>query len=257
MSATSTPSLRPYLATTGRILRQLRNDRRTVAMILVVPALLMALLYFIYQDTPHPPGQPSLFDRVGISMLGILPFIVMFLITAIAMQRERTSGTLERLLTTPLTKGDLLAGYGTAFSLAAAAQAIVACLVAFGPLDLQAAGDPLWVVVIAVVDAICGVALGLLASAFARTEFQAVQFMPLVVAPQIFLCGLLVPRDQLPGWLQPVSDVLPLSYAVDALQEVSRNPEVTGQMWRDIGVVAAFAVVALALGAATLRRRTA
>ncbi|MET7772774.1 ABC transporter permease [Nocardia sp. NPDC005366] len=254
--ARTRPTLRPYLATTARILRQLRNDHRTVAMILLVPALLMTLLYFIYQDAPHPPLGPPLFDRVGISMLGVLPFIVMFLITAIAMQRERTSGTLERLLTTPLSKIDLLAGYGTAFSLAAAAQAVVACLVSFGLLGLDAAGDPAWVVLIAVVDAINGVALGLLASAFARTEFQAVQFMPVVVAPQIFLCGLLVPRDQLPGWLQPISDVMPLSYAVDALQQVSQNPEVTGRMWRDLGIVALFTIVALGLGAATLRRRT-
>lgn len=254
------PGPRPlmaYLATTGRILRQLRNDHRTVAMILVVPALLMCLLYFIYQDVPAPPQQPvALFDRVGISMLGILPFIVMFLITAIAMQRERTSGTLERLLTTPLSKLDLLAGYGTAFSLAAAAQAAVACLVSFGLLDLDAAGNPGWVVLIAMVDAVLGVALGLLCSAFARTEFQAVQFMPVVAAPQIFLCGLLVPRSQLPDWLEAISNVLPLSYAVDALQEVAVHTEPTGLMWRDTAIVAAFAAVALCLGAATLRRRT-
>ncbi|WP_280396139.1 ABC transporter permease [Nocardia brasiliensis] len=252
-----TPTLRPYLATTTRILRQLRNDHRTVAMIVVVPALLMTLLYFIYKDTPPSPFNPvSLFDRVGISMLGILPFIVMFLITAIAMQRERTSGTLERLLTTPLAKLDLLGGYGTAFSLAAAAQAGVACLVSFGLLGLDSAGNPGWVVLIAVVDAVCGVALGLLASAFARTEFQAVQFMPVVVAPQIFLCGLLVPRGELPGWLEAISNVLPMSYAVDALQEVTTHPNATGTMWRDLAVVAGFSMVALCLGAATLRRRT-
>ncbi|MEV6432291.1 ABC transporter permease [Nocardia sp. NPDC051463] len=256
-TARRTPTLRPYVATTSRILRQLRNDHRTVAMILVVPALLMTLLYFIYKDTPQNPLNPvPLFDRVGISMLGILPFIVMFLITAIAMQRERTSGTLERLLTTPLSKIDLLAGYGSAFSVAAAAQAAVACLVSFGLLGLNAAGSPGWVVLIAMVDAVCGVALGLLASAFARTEFQAVQFMPVVVAPQIFLCGLLVPRGQLPGWLEAISNVMPLSYAVDALQQVSSHPEATTAMWRDLAVVAGFAVVALCLGAATLRRRT-
>lgn len=248
----------PYTATTTRILRQLRNDHRTVAMILVVPALLMTLLYFIYKETPATPASPlSLFDRVGMSMLGILPFIVMFLITAIAMQRERTSGTLERLLTTPLSKLDLLGGYGTAFSLAAAAQAAVACLVSFWLLGLESAGSPGWVVLIAVVDAVLGVALGLLCSAFARTEFQAVQFMPIVVAPQIFLCGLLVPRDQLPRWLEIISNVLPLSYAVDALQQISLYPDPTAVMWRDLAVVAGFAVVALVLGAATLRRRTA
>ncbi|MFE3546209.1 ABC transporter permease [Nocardia sp. NPDC059177] len=253
-----TTILRPYTATTGRILRQLRNDHRTVAMILVVPAVLMTLLYFIYQDTPRTALTPlTMFDRVGITMLGILPFIVMFLITAIAMQRERTSGTLERLLTTPLSKLDLLAGYGTAFSAAAAAQAAIACAVSFWLLGMTAAGSPGWVMLIAMVDAVCGVGLGLLASAFARTEFQAVQFMPVIVAPQIFLCGLLVPRSQLPGWLEAISNVMPLTYAVDALQQVSLHAEPTATMWRDITVVAGFAVVALALAAATLRRRTA
>jgi ABC-2 type transport system permease protein len=261
MTTVSTPSgpqpLRCYTATTARILRQLRADRRTVAMMLLVPALLMTLLYFVYRDYPQHPGAPRLFDRVGISMLGVLPFVVMFLITAIAMQRERTSGTLERLMTTPLSKLDLLAGYGTAFSVAATAQAALACGVAFWILHLKAAGAPWLVVLIAVVDAVLGVALGLLASAFARTEFQAVQFMPVIVLPQFFLCGLLVPRGQLPGWLEAISNVLPLSYAVDALQQVSTQTGATGQMWRDLAVVAVFAAVALALGAATLRRRTA
>ncbi|SEL90290.1 ABC transporter permease [Rhodococcus maanshanensis] len=247
---------RIYTASTGRILRQLRADHRTVAMILLVPALLMTLLYFLYVNVPTPPGEQSLFDRIAITMLGILPFVVMFLVTSIAMQRERSSGTLERLLTTPMSKLDLLGGYGTAFSLAAAAQAALACLVTFGLLGLTTAGSVGLVVLIAVLDAVLGVALGLLCSAFARTEFQAVQFMPVIVIPQLFLCGLLVPRDQLPQWLEWISNVLPLSYAVEALQQVARYPGSTAVMWRDLGVVAGFAVVALCLAAATLRRRT-
>ena len=245
-----------YAATTVRILKQLKADHRTVAMIVVVPTVLMTLLYFIYQDYPTFPGQQPLFDRVGMSMLGILPFVAMFLVTAIAMQRERSSGTLERLMTTPISKLDLLGGYGTAFSVAAAVQAALACAVSFGLLGLDTAGGIGLVILVAMVDAVLGVALGLLASAFARTEFQAVQFMPLVVAPQLFLCGLLVPRGQLPGWLEAISNFLPLSYAVDALNEVATHSTATGQMWRDILVVAAFAVAALAVGAGTLRRRT-
>lgn len=254
----NTPLMTPriYGAGTARILRQLRRDHRTVAMILLVPALLMTLLYYLYVNVPTPPGQVPLFDRIAITMLGILPFVVMFLITSIAMQRERSSGTLERLLTTPMSKLDLLGGYGTAFSLAAAAQALVACLVTFGFLDLTTEGSVGWVVLIAVVDAVLGVALGLLCSAFARTEFQAVQFMPVIVIPQLFLCGLLVPRDQLPEWLQWASNVMPLSYAVEALQQVAKHPGATATMWRDIAVVVGFAVVALCLAAATLRRRT-
>ncbi|KAA0021115.1 ABC transporter permease [Antrihabitans cavernicola] len=247
---------RAFAATAVRILKQLKADPRTVALIVLVPTVLMTLLYFIYQNEPTMLGEPSLFDRIAVSMLGILPFIVMFLITAIAMQRERTSGTLERMMTTPVSKLDLLAGYGAAFSVAAAVQAALACGVSFWLLDLSTKGNPGLVILVAMVDAVLGVALGLLASAFAKTEFQAVQFMPAVVAPQLFLCGLLVPRSQLPDWLEWISNVLPLSYAVDALHEVSAHTGTTAIMWRDLGIVAGFAVVALALAAATLRRRT-
>ena len=253
-----TTALSPRLtaATTGRVLRQLRHDHRTVGMLVLLPSLLLGLLYLLWAELPSAPGVPGVFDRVGLTMLGVFPFVVMFLVTSIAMLRERTSGTLERLLTSPLSRLDLLLGYGTAFGLAAAVQALVTVTVATTLYDLSLAG-PLWaVVLIAVVDAVLGVALGLLASAFARSEFQAVQFMPVVVLPQFFLCGLLVPREQLAGWLQAVSDVLPLTYAVEALHEVGRSPEPTGTMWADVGIVAGGALLALALAAVTLRRRT-
>ncbi|GAB3201257.1 ABC transporter permease [Geodermatophilus arenarius] len=243
-------------AITARVLRQLRHDHRTIAMMVLLPSLLLGLLYLLWRDVPTLPGQPSVFDRVGLTMLGVFPFVVMFLVTSIAMLRERTSGTLERLLTTPLSRLDLLLGYGVAFGLAAAVQALVTVTVATTLYDLDIAGSPWLVVLIAVANAVLGVALGLLASAFARSEFQAVQFMPVVVLPQFFLCGLLVPREQMAGWLQAISDVLPLTYAVEALQEVGRSAAETGTMWRDVGIVAGAAVLALALAAATLRRRT-
>jgi ABC-2 type transport system permease protein len=243
-------------ATAARVLRQLRHDHRTIAMMLVLPSVLLGLLYLLWKDVPTFPGQPSIFDRVGLTMLGILPFVVMFLVTSIAMLRERTSGTLERLLTTPLARMDLLLGYGAAFGIAAAVQALVTVTIATTVYGLDVTGSIWLVVLIAVLDAVLGVALGLLASAFARTEFQAVQFMPVIVLPQFFLCGLLVPTDQMAGWLQAVSDVLPLTYAVDALQEVGRSATATATLWRDLGVVAGVALLALSLAAATLRRRT-
>lgn len=238
-------------ATIVRILRQLLHDPRTIAMLVVVPVLLLALLRFMYDD------QPAVFDRVALVMLGVFPFVIMFLVTSIAMLRERTNGTLERLLTTRLGKLDLLFGYGIAFGVAAAVQATVAAAMAHWLLGLDTAGSIWLVILIAVVNAVLGVALGLFCSAFARTEFQAVQFMPVVAVPQILLCGLFVGREQMAGWLKAISDVLPLSYAVEALQQVGANAEPTGTLWRDLGIVSGCVVVALVLAAATLRRRTA
>jgi ABC-2 type transport system permease protein len=243
-------STRILFRTTGRILRQLRHDHRTVGLLVMVPVLLLTLLYFMYEDVP------GVFDRVGLIMLGIFPFVIMFLITSIAMLRERTSGTLERLLTTPLGRLDLLFGYGIAFGLAAAIQATIASSVAYWLFDLDTAGSVGLVVLIAIANAVLGVALGLFCSAFARTEFQAVQFMPVVVVPQILLCGLFVARDQMAGWLQAISDAMPMTYAVEALQEVGASADPTNKLWRDLGIVVGCVVVALVLAAATLRRRS-
>jgi ABC-2 type transport system permease protein len=237
-------------STIARILAQLHHDRRTIALMLVMPVLLLTIVYFMYENVPLA------FDRIALIMLGIFPFIIMFLITSIAMLRERTSGTLERLFTTPVGKLDLLFGYGIAFGMAAAIQAVVASSAAYWLLGLDTLGSQWLVILIAVSNAVLGVALGLLCSAFARTEFQAVQFMPVVAAPQILLCGLFVPRERMAGWLQTISDVLPLSYAVEAMQEVGANIDPTGTLWWDLGIVLGCVVAALALAGATLRRRT-
>jgi ABC-2 type transport system permease protein len=249
-------NLQPYPATTSRILRQLAADHRSMAMILVVPSAVITLMYFMFHDVPHPPFLPSPFINVCLILLGLFPLIVMFLITSITMQRERASGTLERILTTPLRRFDLLAAYGSAFSVAAAAQAVLACAVSFWFLGFRTAGSPALVVLIAIVNAVLGVGLGLLCSAFARTEFQAVQFMPVVIVPQLLLCGIIVPRDALPEWLRWISDALPATYALEALQQVAFPTGTTATAVRDIAVVIAFALGTLALAAGTLRRRT-
>ncbi len=237
-------------AVAERVLIQLRRDHRTLALLLVLPCVLISLMWWLYDD-----ANPLLFDRIGPALLAMFPVIVMFLVTSVTTLRERSSGTLERLLAMPMGKLDFLVGYAIAFGLVAAVQSVLAVAVSIGLLDLDLRG-PIWLLtVVAVVDAILGSALGLFVSAFARTEFQAVQFMPAIVIPQLLLCGLLVPRDRLPDLLSRLSDVLPLSYAVDAMQHLTTSSS-TGQVWRDIAVVSAFAVAGLALGAATLRRRT-
>lgn len=242
-------NMRATLATTMRILAQLRRDHRTLAMLLVVPSVLIALLAWIFEGT-------DAFDRIGAPLLGVFPFVVMFLVTSVATLRERTSRTLERLLTLPIGKLDFLVGYALAFGGVAVVQAVLVSALAVFALDLDIAG-PLWLLVlVAVLDALLGMALGLFVSAFAATEFQAVQFMPALVLPQFLLCGLLVPRDQLNSVLGAVSDVLPLSYAVDAMRLVTAQQSVPGEMWRDIAAVTTSILLALLVGAATLRRQT-
>ena len=139
------------------------------------------------------------FDAVGAPLLALFPLFTMFLVTSVAILR---SGPPEPqwLLTTPLQKLELLGGYGLAFGLAAIIQATLASAVALGPLQLDVAGGAALVIVLCVAVALLGMGLGLLASAFAATEFQVVQFFPATILPQLLLCGLLVPRAQIePG----------------------------------------------------------
>jgi ABC-2 type transport system permease protein len=242
-------SARITAATAVRTLEQIRHDRRTIALLLVVPSLLLFLLSEMLGDAQ--------FDRLGAQMVGMFPFITMFLVASIAMLRERTSGTLERLMTMPLAKLDLLGGYGIAFALLATVQALVTSAFAFLVLGLDAAGSPALIVLLAIFNAVLGSALGLFASAFASSEFQAVQFMPAFVLPQILLCGLLVPRDQMSDWLAAIASVLPLTFAFDALDAVAVDGSDLAGVSDEIAVLAAMIALAIALGALTLRRRTA
>ncbi|MFJ9667448.1 ABC transporter permease [Streptomyces sp. NPDC101219] len=239
------------LATAGRVLRQLRHDPRTIALLLVVPCLMLLLLRYVFD------GSPRTFDNIGASLLGIFPLITMFLVTSIATLRERTSGTLERLLAMPLGKGDLIAGYALAFGALAVVQSALATGLAVWFLGLDVVGSPWLLLLVALLDALLGTALGLFVSAFAASEFQAVQFMPAVIFPQLLLCGLFTARDAMHPVLEGLSDVLPMSYAVDGMNEVLRHTDMTAAFLQDILIVAGCALLVLGLGAATLRRRTA
>ncbi len=242
-------STRATFATTKRVLEQLRRDHRTLALVLVVPPALLVLLRYVLD------GTPGAFQRVAVPLVGLVPLIVMFLVTSIAMLRERTGGTLERLMSLPLSKLDLLAGYGLAFALLAAAQTFVTSLVAFGLLGVDTVGSKLLVFALAVSNALLGVGLGLFLSAFATSEFQAVQFMPAVLLPQILLCGLFVQRALMPRVLRVASDVLPVSYAYDGLDRVARGLT-DRRLLLDATVVLGTVALSVALGATTLRRRT-
>ncbi|MEU6662697.1 ABC transporter permease [Streptomyces sp. NPDC046821] len=238
------------LATAARVLRQLRHDPRSIALMLLVPCVMLVLLRYVFD------GSAGTFDSIGASLLGIFPLITMFLVTSIATLRERTSGTLERLLAMPLGKSDLIGGYALAFGTLAVIQSVLATTLALWGLGLDVTGSAWLLLLVALLDALLGTALGLFVSAFAASEFQAVQFMPAVIFPQLLLCGLFTPRDQMHPVLEAISNVLPMSYAVDGMNEVLRHTDLTATYVRDALIVAGCAVLVLTLGAATLRRRT-
>lgn len=237
------------LATTGRVLQQLVHDRRSMALLLVVPSALVGLFAWLFID------QAGVFDTFGPPMLTIFPFILMFVVTSVTTLRERRSGTLERLMTTPLGKPDFIAGYALAFSLMAGAQALVTVSAAVWLYDLEVAGSVWQLGLVSVVNGVLGSTLGLLASAFARTEFQAVQFMPVIVFPQILLGGVLLPRDAMPEVLHAISHWLPLSHAVDAVTAVAGGQD-GWEVYEPVLIMVGFVVAAVTLASLTLRRRT-
>ena len=236
------------MSTALRVLRQLRHDRRTIALLLIVPCLLMGIVAWMFEGTP-------VIDRFGPLLLGIFPLFVMFLVTSVATLRERQSGTLERLMTTPIRRGDFVLGSALAFAVLATLQALVLTGFAVWVAGMDVQGQLWLVIVVAVLDAVLGTALGLAASSLATTEFQAVQMMPVVILPQLFTGGLLMPRDQMPEFLEWISRVMPLTYGMEAQQELAAGADFAGVQGA-IGVIVIFILGALLLGTLTLRRRT-
>jgi ABC-2 type transport system permease protein len=242
--------LRATLAVALRVLRQIRRDPRTVVLLVGVPSGLMALLKFVLDE------QESTFQVVGIPLLGLFPLISMFLVTSITMLRERASGTLERLMTLPLTKLDVLSGYAIAFGVLASLQGIVVSAVGFWLLGLESEHSVAVIIGLAVLNALLGMALGLFLSALARTEFQAVQFMPAIIFPQLLLCGLLVEREKMAPALETISAFLPMTYAYDALARAVSSAPLGSEVTRDVLIIVGSTLLALVFGALTLRRRT-
>lgn len=235
-------------ATAARVLRQLRHDPRTIGLILLLPAILLIVLRYVFQDAS---GSFSSFAPL---VLGIFPFTIMFVVTSIATLRERMAGTLERLMTLPLAKLDLLLGYALAFALLAVLQSLIATGTTYA-LGAEVQGSLSQVITIATLSGLTGMALGLFFSAFATSEFQAVQFMPAFVLPQVLICGLFIPRDQMAELLQWFSSVMPLTYIVKAMQEVASGSGWSSALIWNLVIIAGFGIGALLLAAATLRRR--
>lgn len=237
-------------ATTRRIIEQLGHDKRTVALMFLAPSLLISLIWWVFSD------NEKMFDIIGPALVGVFPFTVMFLVASITTLRERITGTLERLLAMPIGKFDIIFGYAIAFGLFGLVQSLITSSVAVYLLGLDIQSPQWFMIFVAVLDTFLGVALGLMVSAFARTEFQAVQFMPLLIFPQFIVCGLFVPLDKLPDLLESIAHWLPLTYAVDALNGVTKYADISSDMWNDAWVMLAFSVGALLIAGLTLRRKT-
>ena len=242
-------SPRKTLATAGRVLQQLLHDPRTLALILLVPVVLLTILKYAFQS------QPMVFDSLAPMILGIFPLVVMFIVTSIATLRERKVGTLDRLMTMPMSKLDFIFGYALAFGVLALLQAALASFVVLQLLGVNVLGSTLAVLVSALASALLGSSLGLFLSAFATSEFQAVQFMPAFIFPQLLVCGLFVARDQMAWPLQWFADIMPLTYSVDAMKQITDYSAWTSRLTVDLLVVAGFAVAALILGSITIRRQ--
>ncbi|NMM18155.1 MAG: ABC transporter permease [Cellulomonas sp.] len=241
-------SARLTWATAGRVLSQVRHDPRTIAILVLLPCLLLWLISWMFEGTP-------VLDQFGPLLLGLFPLVVMFIVTSVATLRERTTGTLERLMASPIGKGDVIAGYAVAFGLLAVVQAVVLTSFTVGVLGMSTRGSLGVIMLVAVLDAILGSTLGLAASALARTEFQAVQLMPVVLFPQLITCGLLIPRAAMPSVLEAISRVLPLTYGIDALQRLEVGATFT-DVRGDVLVIVGFIALAVVVGSTTLRRRT-
>lgn len=242
-------SMRKTLATTRRVLRQLSHDHRSVAMIMLVPVVLLTLMKYIFND------RPFMFNNIAPVLLGIFPLVMMFLITSIATLRERKSGTLDRLMTQPMSKLDFVFGYALAFSIVGFIQAVITSVVTLWPLGVDIQGSPLYILVTAIAAALLGTSLGLFVSAFARNEFQAVQLVMPIIMPQVLLCGLFIARDQMARVLELISNVLPLTYSVDAMKQAANNSSWTGTLTHDLLVILGFGVAALILGSITIKRQ--
>ena len=238
------------LAIAARVARQLRHDPRTLALVTFVPSILAWLVHQIFD------GEEPISSQVEMTLLAMFPLLLMFLLTAVATVRERSGGTLERLMAAPIHKIDVIGGYALAYGALAIVQTSLLTAVCYWGLDMQLRGGIVWMLLVSLATALLGIALGLLASAVSRSEFQAVQFMPIIVLPQVLLCGLFGPREDMAGWLQGLSNAMPLTWAGEALKEVASFPDLTGHYWTSLAIVTAFAAAALGLASLTLRRRT-
>ena len=236
------------LAIALRILRQISRDRRSLALIIVAPIVVMALVGFSFGD------QQGVLDRIAPGLIAVFVLFFTFVLTGVSFLRERAQGTLERLLTTPVGRADILVGYTTGFFVLAMVQSVIVVTFTLLVLEVNYQGSiwQIWTVLVPLV--VVGVSLGVFISTFARNEFQVVQFIPLLMAPQIFLSGVIAEVDKMPAVLEVLAYLLPLTYAVDGLQDIMLRGDSLGSLGLELGVLALYVVALLTAAAVAVRR---
>lgn len=235
-------------AIASRVVRQIARDHRSVALIIVAPVIVMGLVGFSFKD------QEAVLDQIAPALIAVFALFFTFILTGVSFLRERAQGTLERLMVTPVGRRDIMLGYLLGFLLFAAVQSVVILLFTIFALQINYQGDLWQIFVLLMVLTVVAVSLGIFVSTFARNEFQVVQFIPIILAPQIFLSGAILPVEQLPSYFQTAAKVLPLTYAIDALREIMLRGRTLADVWSDLGALALFAAVLVALATATVRR---
>jgi ABC-2 type transport system permease protein len=246
----------------------------SVAPTLAPPGTPVGLLPHLERQTIYLSPTANTVDVLSPVFLGYFGYFFVFLLTGISFLRERIGGTLERLLATPVTRGEIVLGYSLGFGLFATLQVIVltvfilnaVTIPAIGPipaftigLGVTSAGSPILAFVIAVLLGLGAVNLGIFLSTFARTELQVIQFIPLVIVPQGLLGGIFWPIDRLPDVLQTVAHLMPMTYAVDGLRAVMlKGADLADQGVRlDLGVLASIAIFFVVIATATIKREVA
>ena len=236
------------LAIAVRILRQVRRDRRSLALIIVAPIVVMALVGFSFGD------QQQVLDRIAPGLIAVFVLFFTFVLTGVSFLRERAQGTLERLLITPVGRADILIGYTVGFFVLAMIQSVIVVMFTLLVLKINYQGNiwEIWAILVPLI--VVGVSLGVFISTLARNEFQVVQFIPLLLAPQIFLSGVIAEVDKMPAVLEYIAYALPLTYAVDGLKDVMLGGDSLGSLGLELGVLGIYAVALLVAAALTLRR---
>jgi len=218
-----------------------------MVLIVVVPLVVMTLIGLSF-----PEG--TVLDYIAPALLATMALFFSFLLTGISFLRERSQGTMERLMASPVSRLDIVVGYLFGFFIFALLQTLIVVLFTIYVLDVQYYGDLWQIFIFQIVIITAAVNLGIFISTFARNEFQMVQFIPLIIFPQIFLCGVIWPVEQMPNYLQWLSAILPLTYAVDGLRDIMLLGQSLLDVWFELAVLVGFTAIISILAAITLRR---